>query len=92
MASVSVAHQRSAFSYAASVEGVFAQTHAGRQTAATRHGTLHMALRTPTIYADSAGVGAQVGTAAPGFGARAAATLSAANEKQMKLMEHNQSM
>ena len=71
---VTVPHQRAAFSYSASVEGLYPRTHGNKRPRAVAHETLHMVLRTATIYSDSDAVVARVWTMAPGFGTRVAAT------------------
>jgi hypothetical protein len=63
--------QRGAFAFSASVVGVFTRSVDGPQAAAKPHGTLHLALRTPTVYEDSRYVVVHLWTSAPGFGRRA---------------------
>ena len=72
---VALVHQRGAFGYSASVEGLFTQTRGGLRTADKAHETLHLALRTVTAYWDSDVVVAHVWTTAEGiYGRRAPAT------------------
>ena len=70
-ARVAVLPQRGRFTYTASVAGEFQQSVNGPPAGAKPHGTLHLALRTPTVYEDSRYVVVHLWTSAPGFGRRA---------------------